>query len=131
MPEEQKEVTVLQKIDAMQKSQAKPATFFKRLYEGSVLVRILDEQYRTLSQEYAAATLAWRIDFLIAWLILRQKQSKARPHEQKREAVQKHSLPPQEQILSYMGRFINCPYGMHKKGHGGLEAIPGLFVNRK
>ena len=23
----------------------------------------------------------------------------------------KHSLPPQEQILSYVGRFINCPYG--------------------
>lgn len=32
-------------------------------------------------------------------------------HEQKREAVPKHSLPPQEQILSYVGRFINCPYG--------------------
>ena len=28
----------------------------------------------------------------------------------KREAVPKHSLPPQKQILSYMGRFINCPY---------------------
>ena len=28
----------------------------------------------------------------------------------------KHSLPPQEQILSYMGRFTNCPYGTPEKG---------------
>jgi len=37
-------------------------------------------------------------------------------HEQKREAVPKHSLPPQEQILSYVGRFINCPYGTPENG---------------
>lgn len=27
----------------------------------------------------------------------------------------KHSLPPQEQILCYMGRFTNCPYGTPEK----------------
>ena len=43
-----------------------------------------------------------------------------RLHEQNREAVPKHSLPPQEQILSYMGRFINCPYGTP-------ENCPGYF----
>jgi hypothetical protein len=30
--------------------------------------------------------------------------------------VPKHSLPPQEQISSYTGRFINCPYGTPEKG---------------
>ena len=30
--------------------------------------------------------------------------------EQIGKAVPKHSLPPQEQILSYIGRFINCAY---------------------
>lgn len=34
----------------------------------------------------------------------------------KREAVPKHSLPPQKQILSYMGRFINCPYAPDTDG---------------
>lgn len=34
----------------------------------------------------------------------------------KREAVPKHSLPPQKQILSYMGRFINCPYAPDTEG---------------
>lgn len=28
----------------------------------------------------------------------------------KREAVPEHSLPPQEQILTYWGRFTKCPY---------------------
>ena len=32
----------------------------------------------------------------------------------------KHSLPPQEQILSYMGRFINCPYGTPENVSGSL-----------
>ena len=27
----------------------------------------------------------------------------------------KHSLPPQEQIFTYWGRFINCPYGTPEK----------------
>lgn len=36
----------------------------------------------------------------------------------KREAVPKHSLPPQKQILSYMGRFINCPYAPDTDGRG-------------
>ena len=53
---------------------------------------------------------------LSVWRIPWQKQSKTRLHEQKREAVPKHSLPPQEQILSYVGRFINCPYGTPEKG---------------
>lgn len=35
----------------------------------------------------------------------------------KREAVPKHSLPPQKQILSYMGRFINCPYAPDTDSH--------------
>ena len=35
----------------------------------------------------------------------------------KREAVPKHSLPPQKQILSYMGRFINCPYAPDTEGN--------------
>ena len=35
----------------------------------------------------------------------------------KREAVPKHSLPPQKQILSYMGRFINCPYAPDTEAH--------------
>ena len=41
----------------------------------------------------------------------------------KREAVPKHSLPPQKQILSYMGRFINCPYAPDTDGCRGF-----LFV---
>ena len=36
----------------------------------------------------------------------------------KREAVPKHSLPPQKQILSYMGRFINCPYAPDTETQG-------------
>ena len=38
----------------------------------------------------------------------------------KREAVPKHSLPPQKQILSYMGRFINCPYAPDTEGRSFL-----------
>lgn len=38
----------------------------------------------------------------------------------KREAVPKHSLPPQKQILSYMGRFINCPYAPDTDGRGAF-----------
>lgn len=55
------------------------------------------------------------MNFLRAWLIPWQKKSQMRLHEQNREAVPKHSLPPQEQILSYTGRFINCPYGTSEK----------------
>lgn len=40
----------------------------------------------------------------------------------KREAVPKHSLPPQKQILSYMGRFINCPYAPDTDAAQFLEA---------
>ena len=50
--------------------------------------------------------------------MLCQKKSLMKSHKQKREAVPKHSLPPQEQILSYMGRFINCPYGTPEKSPG-------------
>lgn len=39
-----------------------------------------------------------------------------RSHEQKREAVPKHSLPPQEQIFTYWGRFTNCPYETPENG---------------
>lgn len=42
----------------------------------------------------------------------------------KREAVPKHSLPPQKQILSYMGRFINCPYAPDTEA-------PGIFLPRR
>lgn len=42
----------------------------------------------------------------------------------KREAVPKHSLPPQKQILSYMGRFINCPYAPDTEpGDVSLSAV--------
>ena len=36
----------------------------------------------------------------------------------KREAVPKHGLPPQEQILIYQGRFTNCPYETPENGSG-------------
>lgn len=43
----------------------------------------------------------------------------------------KHSLPPQEQILSYMGRFINCPYGTPENGTGlFLCALVGLGLRK-
>ena len=43
----------------------------------------------------------------------------------KREAVPKHSLPPQKQILSYMGRFINCPYAPDTEASGFCLFIRG------
>ncbi len=36
----------------------------------------------------------------------------------KREAVPKHSLPPQEQIFTYWGRFTKCPYETVQKSSG-------------
>lgn len=59
----------------------------------------------------------------------------------KREAVPKHSLPPQKQILSYMGRFINCPYAPDTErtgvfdlsGCGGrvpVELPDGVYKNQ-
>lgn len=47
----------------------------------------------------------------------------------------KHSLPPQEQILSYMGRFTNCPYGTPEKEQrfdlGGAVITSLLLDNLK
>lgn len=49
----------------------------------------------------------------------------------KREAVPKHSLPPQKQILSYMGRFINCPYAPDTDGLRFLHTyIPYNTITR-
>lgn len=77
-------------------------------------------------RRYASTTVisAWWINFRRAWLIPWQKKSQMRSHEQKREAVPKHSLPPQEQMLCYMGRFINCPYT--PVPHGAV----GFFITR-
>lgn len=47
----------------------------------------------------------------------------------KREAVPKHSLPPQKQILSYMGRFINCPYAPDTEAAGGSFSMQGSTVS--
>ena len=41
----------------------------------------------------------------------------------KREAVPEHSLPPQEQILTYWGRFTKCPYET-------VQKAPVFFVVR-
>lgn len=62
------------------------------------------EKYsRTAPQEVIAttATSVWLTSCLRAWPKLWQMISRMKSHEQKREAVPKHSLPPQEQILTY------------------------------
>lgn len=46
----------------------------------------------------------------------------------KREAVPKHSLPPQKQILSYMGRFINCPYAPDTETSGVFFAQTAQYI---
>jgi len=48
-----KEITALQKeLEIMRKRDLELTALFKRLYEDNVLGRILDEHYRTLSDEY-------------------------------------------------------------------------------
>ena len=41
------------------------------------------------------------------WQIPWQKESQIRSHEQKREAVFRHSLPPQEQMVILMGHKLS------------------------
>lgn len=45
----------------------------------------------------------------------------------KREAVPEHSLPPQEQILTYWGRFTKCPYETVQKSAGVFSSFSGKF----
>ena len=47
----------------------------------------------------------------------------------KREAVPEHSLPPQEQILTYWGRFTKCPYETVQKG--SLLFLLYLFLRKE
>lgn len=89
--------------------------FIKRVEVGERTEKNTPAQHR---RRYASTivTSAWWTNCLRVWQIPWQKKFQTRFHEQKREAVPKHSLPPQEQILSYMGRFTNCPYGTPEKG---------------
>ena len=73
------------------------------------MLHVTPAQHR---RRYASTTVtsAWWMNCLRAWPRLWLSRYPLRSHKQKREAVPKHSLPPQKQILTYWGRFTNCPY---------------------